>query len=96
MEELKTWLYPMATAVGLGAVWGDLKRRLGNIERRQEAHDKNHREEKYISQDALDRTQTSCRNEWKGLLVNIEKSLVEIKADIKDVRDDIKDVRKQQ
>ena len=96
MEEIKAWLYPLATAVGLGAVWGDLKRRLGNIEKRQQDHDRDHRDARYISQDGLDRTQAACRSEWKGLLHNIENALSEIKSDIKDVRDDIKDVRKQQ
>lgn len=86
MEELKGFIYPLATAIGLGAVWGDLKRRLGNIERRQEAHDDRHEKERYVSQDSLDRTQIRCREQWKGELKHISETLLEIKQDIKDLR----------
>lgn len=86
MEELKGLVYPLATAIGLGAVWGDLKRRLGNIERRQQEHDRDHREERYVSQDGLDRTQAACRGEWKDKLMDISETLKEIKQDIKDLR----------
>ena len=85
-ENMKEYWGIVVAAATFLVGYGDMRRRVGNTEKKIGEHMEDHKGSSFITMPQHDRLQRQCQELWKSEFAHIKDALDEMKQDIKELR----------